>query len=94
MNSNHWVGSAKIGTSPSTAVVDQNTKVFNTDNLVRTPVSRVFRRTRTLTRLALLAQFIVDASIVPSLPMGNPHGMIMSAAEQAVAKILALAGGP
>ncbi|KAI0701652.1 hypothetical protein C8Q76DRAFT_825169 [Earliella scabrosa] len=71
MNSNHWVGSAKIGTSPSSAVVDENTKVFNTDNL-----------------------FIVDASIVPSLPMGNPQGMIMSTAEQAVAKILALAGGP
>ncbi|KAF5354114.1 hypothetical protein D9756_007316 [Leucocoprinus leucothites] len=38
--------------------------------------------------------FVVDASIVPSLPTGNPHGMIMSAAEQAVAKILALSGGP
>ncbi|THH28872.1 hypothetical protein EUX98_g5306 [Antrodiella citrinella] len=38
--------------------------------------------------------FIVDASIIPSLPMGNPHGMLMSTAEQAVAKILALAGGP
>lgn len=34
MNSNHWVGSAKIGSSPSNAVVDQNVKVFNTDNLV------------------------------------------------------------
>ncbi|KAJ6600770.1 cellobiose dehydrogenase [Mycena sp. CBHHK59/15] len=38
--------------------------------------------------------FIVDASIVPSLPYGNPHGTIMSMAEQAAAKILALAGGP
>ncbi|KAM5531153.1 hypothetical protein V8D89_015174 [Ganoderma adspersum] len=71
MCSNHWVGSAKIGTSSSSAVVDENAKVFNTDNL-----------------------FIVDASIIPSLPMGNPHGMLMSAAEQAVAKILALSGGP
>ncbi|KAI0765073.1 cellobiose dehydrogenase [Fomes fomentarius] len=71
MNSNHWVGSAKIGSSPSNAVVDQNTKVFNTDNL-----------------------FVVDASIVPALPLGNPQGQIMSAAEQASAKILALAGGP
>ena len=71
MNSNHWVGSNTIGTSPSSAVVDENTKVFNTDNL-----------------------FIVDASIIPSLPMGNPHGMLMSAAEQAAAKILALSGGP
>ncbi|EGN94368.1 hypothetical protein SERLA73DRAFT_77778 [Serpula lacrymans var. lacrymans S7.3] len=38
--------------------------------------------------------FIIDASIIPSLPTGNPHGTLMSAAEQAVAKILALAGGP
>lgn len=38
MCSNHWVGSAKIGSSPSAgAVVDQNTKVFNTDNLVSPP---------------------------------------------------------
>ncbi|KAI0646211.1 cellobiose dehydrogenase [Trametes meyenii] len=71
MCSNHWVGAAKIGTSPSDAVVDQNAKVFNTDNL-----------------------FIIDASIIPSLPVGNPQGTLMSAAEQAVAKILALAGGP
>ncbi|KAI0777591.1 cellobiose dehydrogenase [Trametes elegans] len=71
MGSNHWVGSAKIGSSPSDAVVDENAKVFNTDNL-----------------------FIVDASIVPSLPVGNPQGVIMSAAEQAAARILALAGGP
>ncbi|KZP28042.1 hypothetical protein FIBSPDRAFT_1039750 [Athelia psychrophila] len=38
--------------------------------------------------------FIVDASIIPALPMGNPHGALMSMAEQASAKILALAGGP
>ncbi|KAF9008074.1 hypothetical protein BDQ17DRAFT_1455887 [Cyathus striatus] len=38
--------------------------------------------------------FVVDASIIPSLPMSNPHGAIMAMAEQAVAKILALAGGP
>ncbi|KAJ7740946.1 cellobiose dehydrogenase [Mycena maculata] len=38
--------------------------------------------------------FVVDASIIPSLPYGNPHGTLMSAAEQAAAKILALAGGP
>ena len=39
-------------------------------------------------------QFVIDASIIPSLPTGNPHGTLMSAAEQAVAKVLALAGGP
>ncbi|KAI0047487.1 hypothetical protein FA95DRAFT_1217544 [Auriscalpium vulgare] len=70
MNSNHWVGSAKIGANSSVAVVDSNAKVFNTNNL-----------------------FIADASIIPALPVGNPQGMIMSTAEQAAAKILALAGG-
>ncbi|KAK0477718.1 cellobiose dehydrogenase [Armillaria luteobubalina] len=35
--------------------------------------------------------FIVD---VPALPLGNPQGVVMSMAEQAVARILALAGGP
>ncbi|KAK7434183.1 substrate-specific activator of APC-dependent proteolysis [Stygiomarasmius scandens] len=38
--------------------------------------------------------FVIDASILPSLPVGNPHGTIMSAAEQGVAKVLALSGGP
>jgi len=38
--------------------------------------------------------FVVDASILPGMPMGNPHGAIMVAAEIAVQKILALAGGP
>ncbi|KAF5390938.1 hypothetical protein D9757_003923 [Collybiopsis confluens] len=38
--------------------------------------------------------FVIDASIMPRLPMGNPHGALMSAAEHAVANILALAGGP
>ncbi|KAF8908090.1 hypothetical protein CPB84DRAFT_1674456 [Gymnopilus junonius] len=38
--------------------------------------------------------FIIDSYQIPSLPMGNPHGMLMSAAEQAVAKILSLTGGP
>jgi cellobiose dehydrogenase (acceptor) len=38
--------------------------------------------------------FVIDASIVPSQPMGNPHGMLMVMAESAVAKVLALSGGP
>ncbi|KAJ7705314.1 hypothetical protein B0H17DRAFT_1156782 [Mycena rosella] len=70
MDSNHWIGSNIIGTAGK-AVVDVNTKVFNTNNL-----------------------FVVDASIIPSLPYGNPHGLLMSVAEQAAAKILALSGGP
>lgn len=35
MNSNHWVGSNKIGANSSVGVVDENTKVFGTNNLVR-----------------------------------------------------------
>ncbi|PPQ99962.1 hypothetical protein CVT24_009541 [Panaeolus cyanescens] len=38
--------------------------------------------------------FVIDASVIPSMPMGNPHGTIMSMAEQAIAKVLALSGGP
>lgn len=34
MNSNHWVSTATIGQNATTAVVDENTKVFNTNNLV------------------------------------------------------------
>ncbi|KAJ8508326.1 hypothetical protein ONZ45_g9386 [Pleurotus djamor] len=71
MNSNHWIGANRIAASASDGVVDQNTKVFGTDNL-----------------------FVVDASILASMPMGNPQGTIMAAAEQAVAKIIALSGGP
>ncbi|KAF7979352.1 hypothetical protein HWV62_42789 [Athelia sp. TMB] len=70
LDSNHWVGSNSIG-----SVVDVNTKVIGTNNL-------------------LTIKFVVDASIIPALPTGNPHGTLMSAAEQAAAKILALAGGP
>ncbi|GJJ08611.1 hypothetical protein Clacol_002830 [Clathrus columnatus] len=71
MNSNHWTGACKIGNDSSTSVVDENTKVWGTDNL-----------------------FVVDASIIPGMPAGNPQGALMSAAEQAVTKILALPGGP
>ncbi len=52
-----------------------------------------FRRARPLTEVTFV-QFIVDASIIPSLPIGNPQGVLMSAAEQAASRILALAGGP
>ncbi|KAH8806689.1 hypothetical protein DL96DRAFT_1698942 [Flagelloscypha sp. PMI_526] len=34
--------------------------------------------------------FVVDASIIPSMPMSNPTSAILSMAEQAVARILAL----
>ncbi|KZS87659.1 cellobiose dehydrogenase [Sistotremastrum niveocremeum HHB9708] len=38
--------------------------------------------------------FIVDASVIPSLATGNPQGLVMAVAEQGIANILALAGGP
>lgn len=34
LDSNHWTGSTKIGASSSYSVVDTNTKVWNTNNLV------------------------------------------------------------
>ncbi|KAH9919454.1 cellobiose dehydrogenase [Epithele typhae] len=61
---------AKIGTSSSTAVVDQNVKVFNT-TISSSSMRRSCRHCH-----------------------GNPTGMILSTAEQAVAKVLALSGGP
>jgi cellobiose dehydrogenase (acceptor) len=41
MNSDHWVGANKIGLSPSESVVDTNTKVHNTNNLVCYVISRL-----------------------------------------------------
>ncbi|KAG8683270.1 hypothetical protein FRC09_016182, partial [Ceratobasidium sp. 395] len=38
--------------------------------------------------------FVVDAGILPGMPTGNPTGAILTMAEMAVAKILALSGGP
>ncbi len=40
MNSNHWIGANKLGTSASNSVVDANAKVFGTDNLFVVDVSR------------------------------------------------------
>jgi len=70
-NSNHWIGTVKMGTddgrSGGSAVVDTNTKVYGTDNL-----------------------FVVDASIFPGHVTSNPTAAILSVAEHAVVKILAL----
>ncbi|KAK4123284.1 carbohydrate-binding module family 1 protein [Parathielavia appendiculata] len=71
--SNHWMGTAKLGTDDGrqnggSAVVDLNTKVWGTDNL-----------------------FVVDASIFPGVPTTNPSSYIVTAAEHASQKILALA---
>ncbi|KAF8760339.1 Cellobiose dehydrogenase [Rhizoctonia solani] len=38
--------------------------------------------------------FVVDAGIMPGMTAGNPQGAIFVMAENAVAKIIALAGGP
>ncbi|KAG8697384.1 hypothetical protein FRC08_006563 [Ceratobasidium sp. 394] len=38
--------------------------------------------------------FVVDAGILPGMPVGNPQGALFVMAEMAVAKILALSGGP
>jgi len=72
--SNHWLGSAKLGTEDgratngtSGAVVDLNTEVYGTDGL-----------------------FVVDASIFPGHVTTNPSAPIMIAAEKAADRILAL----
>ncbi|KFY02053.1 hypothetical protein O988_02378 [Pseudogymnoascus sp. VKM F-3808] len=70
--SNHWLGTAKLGTDSGleggTSVVDTDTKVYGTDNI-----------------------FVVDASIFPGLPSTNPSALIVTMAEHASEKILALA---
>ncbi|KAF2734650.1 hypothetical protein EJ04DRAFT_512353 [Polyplosphaeria fusca] len=71
--SNHWIGTAKIGTDSGltggTSVVDLNTKVYGTDNI-----------------------HVVDASLFPGHITTNPTGPIVTIAEHAAKKILALGG--
>ncbi|KAJ3043767.1 hypothetical protein HDV00_004173 [Rhizophlyctis rosea] len=66
-NTNHWLGSAKMGTDDGRAnggyygsVVDLNTQVYGTKNL-----------------------FVVDGSIFPDISTTNPSGPIMVVAERA-----------
>ncbi|KAF8539515.1 hypothetical protein BDD12DRAFT_882120 [Trichophaea hybrida] len=73
-STNHWVGSAKLGTDDGTklggtsgSVVDLNTKVYGTANI-----------------------HVVDASIFPGITSTNPSAPILVAAEHAAAKILAM----
>jgi cellobiose dehydrogenase (acceptor) len=73
--SNHWLGSARLGTDDGTklggtsgSVVDLNTKVYGTSNI-----------------------FVVDGSIFPGHVSTNPSAPILIAAEHAVKKIRALA---
>ena len=53
MDSNHWVGSNRIAANSTAGVVDENTKVFNTNNLVRT--------------LLVMKRFSVQVLIVPAI---------------------------
>ena len=85
----HYVGTTKIGTDSGlengTAVVDLDTKVYGTDNLVSPFPTNTLSRPTTNT-----SQFIVDGGIHADLPTGNLQTTIMVVAEAAVAKILAL----
>ena len=38
--------------------------------------------------------FVVDAGVIPNQPMSNTHAAVYAVAELAVARILALSGGP
>jgi cellobiose dehydrogenase (acceptor) len=84
---NHYVGTNRLGLDSGlnngTAVVDLNTKVYGTDNLVSTPshASEIS---------ANFLQYIVDGSIHPDLPTGNIQTTIMVVAEAAVARIMSV----
>lgn len=84
----HYAGTTKMGLDSGlengTSVVDLDTKVYGTDNLVRT-----FKTINNVI-VANFLQFIVDAGMHPDLPTGNLQAIVMVAAEAAVAKILAL----
>jgi cellobiose dehydrogenase (acceptor) len=84
---NHYVGTNRLGLDSGlnngTAVVDLNTKVYGTDNLVSTtsPSSEIS---------ANFLQYIVDSSIHPDLPTGNIQTTVMVVAEAAVARIMSI----
>jgi cellobiose dehydrogenase (acceptor) len=84
---NHYVGTNRLGLDSGlnngTAVVDLNTKVYGTDNLVSTPSHASEISANSL-------QYIVDGSIHPDLPTGNIQTTIMVVAEAAVARIMSV----
>ncbi|QRV93703.1 GMC oxidoreductase [Ceratobasidium sp. AG-Ba] len=85
--SSHWVGSTKIGTSPSNSVVDQNTRVWNTGQSILAYEESLDPQYCKSDNL-----HIVDAGIYPSVATGNPMGSFMVMAEMAADKILAQTG--
>lgn len=86
---NHYTTSAKMGTDDGrkngTSVVDVNTKVYGTDNLV----SRLYRHYPLIQVTNYKLKYVVDGSIHPDLPTGNIQTTIMVIAEAAAARILA-----
>jgi cellobiose dehydrogenase (acceptor) len=84
---NHYVGTNRLGLDSGlnngTAVVDLNTKVYGTDNLVSTPSHASEISANSL-------QYIVDGSIHPDLPTGNIQTTIMVVAEAAIARIMSV----
>lgn len=66
MNSNHWIGANRLGTSASNSVVDPNAKVFGTDNLFVVDVSHtlhhiVFPKLTVWTLLGFHCMFLLVA---------------------------------
>ena len=72
---NHWVGTSKLGTDDGRAASGQGTAVVDLN-------ARVYGTDNL---------FVVDASIFPGVPTTNPSSYIVTAAEHASQKILALA---
>jgi cellobiose dehydrogenase (acceptor) len=68
-------------------VVDLDTKVYgvsDSQTLKQHVLTRTYPQTDNL--------FVVDASIFPGMMTGNPSGVIITAAERAAERILALTG--
>ena len=88
-SANHWMGSCKMGTDSGltngTAVVDTNAQGKFTSIAPTVDSS--------LTMMAVYGTdslFVVDASIFPGMTTTNPSALIVSVAEHASEKILAL----
>ena len=74
MNSNHWVGVNRISNSSTQGVVDENTKVWGTNNLVSLhhTVLQV-TRTRLLTTLSVHRRRLHRPFVAGGQPTGHDH---------------------